>query len=227
MTARPTHLARQAFWTLLALGLLGGAGHAATVQVTVLARDGKPLPDAVVIIEPAQTPAAATTPTLTPVQTHIAQQKMQFVPALSVVPLGSTVVFTNLDGWEHHVRGISGSLAGVSAAPSSGFEFRLGGRVEGRTAESTTVTLSQAGPLQLGCHLHGSMRASVYVADSPWVVKTSADGVALLPNVPEGAARVRVWHAEQLLEATPTAITVGPVTTVNVPTRITPRRRRL
>ena len=41
--------------TLLALCLIAGlqTAQAASVQVTVLARDGQPLPDAVVVLEPA------------------------------------------------------------------------------------------------------------------------------------------------------------------------------
>lgn len=209
----------------LGLVLLAGAVHAATVQVTVLARDGQPLPDAVVTIEPAQTAGAVAAPPA-PIKAQISQQQMQFVPALSVIPMGSTVVFTNLDGWEHHIRGLPAGLAGLNPAPGSGFEMRLGGKVEGKPAESATTTLDRAGPLQLGCHIHASMRGNIFVADTPWVVKTNAEGVALVPNVPEGAARLRVWHAEQLVEAAPTPITVTALTAVNMPTTITPRRRR-
>ncbi|QCB48863.1 plastocyanin [Hydrogenophaga sp. PAMC20947] len=208
----------------MACGLLSSAAAAATLQVTVLARDGTPLPDAVVIVEPDAT--AQRPPAPTAVDTHIAQQKMQFVPAVSVIPLGSKVIFTNLDGWEHHVRGLPGGLAGLNAAPGSGFELRMGGKIEGKPAESGSVVLTQTGPLQLGCHIHGSMRGSIYVTDSPWAVKTDDQGVAMLPNLPEGAAKVRIWHAEQLIEASPMPITIKPLTAVDVPTRITPRRRR-
>jgi plastocyanin len=151
---------------------------------------------------------------------------MQFVPTVSVIPLGSKVVFTNLDKWEHHVRGLPAGLAGLNAAPGSGFELRMGGKVEGKPAETASVVLTETGPLQLGCHIHGSMRGSVYVTDSPWAVKTNDKGVAMVPNLPEGTARVRIWHAEQLIEASPTAIKVMPLTAVDVPTRVTPRRRR-
>jgi plastocyanin len=215
--------ARPLGWAL-ACGLLSNAAVAATLQVTVLARDGTPLPDAVVIVEldgAGQRPAAPAA-----VETHIDQQKMQFVPAMRVIPLGSKVVFTNLDGWEHHVRGLPGGLAGLNAAPGSGFELRMGAKVEGQPAESDSVVLTQTGPLQLGCHIHGSMRGSIYVSDSPWAVKTDHLGVAMVPDLPEGAAKVRIWHAEQLIETNPTPITIKPLTAVDVPTRITPRRRK-
>ena len=206
-----------------AIALLAGAAQAATVQITLLARDGQPLADAVVLVEPVN---AAKPLVPAPVQATINQQKMRFDPALTLVPVGSRVRFTNLDGWEHHVRGLPAGLAGLTAGPGAGFELRLGGKADGQPPESAEVTLGQAGPLQLGCHIHGSMRGFLFVTDSPWAVKTDAAGVATLQGVPEGAARLRVWHTDQLVEAAPTALNVTPLTALSVPTQVLPRRRR-
>ncbi|MDM7943081.1 MAG: plastocyanin [Hydrogenophaga sp.] len=208
---------------IAAATLLSTAAQAATVQVTVLGRDGQPLPDAVVVIESASgiKPAAPA-----PVSAVIHQQKMQFVPATSVLPLGSKVTFTNLDRWEHHVRGRPAGLASLNPGAQPGFELRLDGRVDGREVAGAEVILGQAGAVQLGCHLHGSMRGFIFVADSPWTVKTDASGVATLQGVPEGAARVRVVHADQILDAPPLAVNITPVTALSVPTQVQPRRRR-
>lgn len=194
---------------------------AATVQVTVLARDGQPLPNAVVVLEvtdgrpvPAPAPAPHT----------ITQERMQFVPAVSVVPVGSRVTFSNQDRWDHHVRGGPPGLQTVGN--SAGFEFRLAGAVQGQNPSFHERVLDKPGPLQLGCHLHGSMRGFVYVADTPWSVITSAGGVALLSQVPEGSMRLRIWHPDQLVEAAPLIIDVKSVTALNVPTQIQPRRAR-
>jgi plastocyanin len=209
----------------LLLTCLSVGGWAATVQVTVLGRDGQPLSDAVVILEgTASTPAKPL-----PVQATISQQKMQFVPMVSVVPVGSRVRFTNLDSWDHHVRGLPvapGMAAGDAAAPAPGFELRLAGKADGREAHSADVTLDKPGPLQLGCHLHGSMRGFVVVTDSPWAAKTDATGVVSFRDVPEGAARLRVWHADQLVDLPVTAVQIMPVTALSVPTPVQPRRRR-
>jgi len=197
--------------------------QAATVQVTVLARDGKPLANAVVVVEPAGgTPAA----TPAPVSATISQEKMQFVPAVSVLPVGSRVTFVNQDAWEHHVRGVPAGAASLSGN-TAGIELRLAGRVEGKAPSAEEVTLDKPGAMQLGCHLHGSMRGFVYVTDSPFAVQTDANGVAIMSNVPEGAATVRVWHSDQLVEGKPMELTITPVTAVSVPTQVTPRRRRL
>lgn len=216
---RPTTTA----WLIAAATLLPLAAQAATVQVTVLARDGKPLVDAVVVIEPS---AGAKPAAPAPVSTVINQQKMQFVPGTVVLPVGSKVTFANLDSWEHHVRGGPVGLASLNADPSAGFELRLDGKAEGKEPSRSEVTLSRAGAVQLGCHLHGSMRGFIFVADSPWTVQTDANGVATLQGVPEGAARLRVVHADQILEGTPLAVNITPVTALSLPTQVQPRRRR-
>ena len=204
-------------------GLLALAAQAATVQVTVIGRDGQPLPDAVVLVEPAGARPAPPRP----VQAVITQQKMQFLPALTVVPVGSRVRFVNQDTWEHHVRGIPAAQSVPGAAPAPGFELRLDGHAEGKEPSAREVVVTQAGAVLLGCHLHGSMRGQLFVTDSPWVVKTGPDGIARLPDVPEGAARVRVWHGDQLFEPAPTDLQVTPVTALTLPTAVVPRRRRL
>lgn len=210
-------------WLIAAATLFPLAAQAATVQVTVLGRDGKPLADAVVVIEPTTGPKPAAP---APVSATIHQQKMQFVPGTSVLPVGSKVTFTNLDSWEHHVRATPAGLASLNAGPASGFELRLDGKGEGREPSRSEVTLTKAGAMQLGCHLHGSMRGFIFVADSPWTVQTDANGVATLQGVPEGAAQVRVVHADQILEAPPVAANITPVTALSLPTQVQPRRRR-
>lgn len=209
-------------WLIAAI-LCPLAAQAATVQVTVLGRDGKPLADAVVIVEPA---SGAKPASPAPVSAHINQLKMQFVPGTSVLPVGSKVTFTNLDTWEHHVRGMPAGLASLNPGTQPGFELRLDGKAEGKDPASAEVTLAKAGAVQLGCHLHGSMRGFIFVADSPWTLLTDANGVATLQGVPEGAAKVRVVHADQIIEAPPVAVNITPVTALSVPTQVQSRRRR-
>ena len=210
--------------TLLVSSLLMPlAATAATIQVAVLARDGLPLADAVVVIEPL-TVSQPVAPL--PAQATIQQLKMQFVPGTSVLPVGSRVRFVNLDSWDHHVRGVPAGLTGLNAGPDAGFELRLDGQAAGKDAAVVDVTLTRAGAMQLGCHLHSSMRGFIFVTDSPWAVKTDAQGMAMLRDVPEGAARLRVWHGEQIVEPVPGTLTVTSVTALTVPTQVQPRRRR-
>ena len=196
--------------------------QAATVHITVLGKDGQPLPDAVVRLLPTQGRA----PAAPPVQAKIEQQKMRFVPAVTVVPPGSRVTFSNLDGWEHHVRGTAAGVLSFNT-PEPGFELRLDGRADGKPAPSAEVVLPTAGAVLLGCHLHGSMRGHIYVADSPWAQATGASGVAAFNDVPEGGYQLRVWHGDQLLEAPPQPLEVKPITATTVPTQVVPRRKRV
>lgn len=211
---------------------LFASASAGNVQIQVLDREGKPVPDAVVVVYPGAT--AGTAPSLLQGSPTIEQERMRFVPAVTVVMPGTTVRFTNQDRWDHHVRGnpagaVAGAAgaAGASAAASSNFELRLAGKTDGKPANSADVKLDTAGVLLLGCHLHGSMRGHVFVTDSAWTFKTDSDGVARFASVPDGAAQVRVWHAEQLVDLPRKALNVvpGPVLDT-VQLSVVPRVRR-
>ena len=228
--------------TLALLALAAGTGfaQAGTVQLTVLDKDGKPAPDVVVLLEPAA--KAKPTPTASPVV--ITQEGSRFVPFLTVVPVGSTLRFVNKDDYDHHVRsGPSGPLGSIPAAKS--FEMRLdaapssspGGtdpygnapapKKKGSGTSTGEVKVDQAGPIALGCHIHGSMRGQVYVADTPWFAKTDANGVASIDGVPDGAGQLTVWHPDQLQDQTavPVQVSASPVKT-STQLNFVPRRRR-
>ena len=192
--------------SIVATLLIAGCAYsisasAGNVQIQVLGRDGKPVPEAVVVLYPSAA-NAATAPSLLQASPTIEQERMRFVPALTVVAPGTTLRFTNQDRWDHHVRGNPTGAAAVAApaAASSNFELRLAGKVDGKPANFADVKLDTPGVVLLGCHLHGSMRGHVFVTDSAWTLKTDADGIARFTAVPDGAAQLRVWHAEQLVD---------------------------
>jgi plastocyanin len=198
---------------------------AGTVSVIVTDKDGRPVPDAVVIVT---TAGNASPRQPLPASATIAQQKMQFVPAVSLVPVGATLTLVNNDTWEHHVRGSAAGIAQFSAGASGGFELRLDGKAEGKEARSASVVMTKAGAVLLGCHLHGSMRGYVYVTDSPWAMKTTAEGQAVLEGVPDGPASVRVWHPDQLIDLPAQTLTVGSTTArADVKLQVVPRKRRI
>ena len=207
---------------------------AGPVQVTVLDRDGKPAQDAVVVLQHATVRNAASS---LPSMATVVNEKMQFSPAVTVVARGAKVRFVNNDPWDHHVRGAPATSlfantpeAYASAKDAGGFELRLQGKDEGKPAKFQDVTMDKPGAqtaVALGCFLHGSMRGSVYVSDSPWAAKTNAEGVVTFDNVPDGAVQVRVWHSDQVVDL--------PLQSVNVTSaplqvksqlQIVPRRRR-
>lgn len=214
---------------LIAASALFTSAGAGNVQIQVLDRDGKPVPDAVVAVYPGS--AASAPPALVQAGATIEQEKMRFVPAVTVVPAGATVRFTNQDRWDHHVRGNPAGVAPAAApagvANSTNFELRLAGKADGKPANSADVKLDAPGVVLLGCHLHGSMRGHVFVTDSAFTLKTDNDGIARFPSVPDGAAQVRVWHAEQLVDLPRKALNVvpGPVLDT-VQLSVVPRVRR-
>jgi plastocyanin len=223
-----------------ALSTAALAAHAGTVQVVVTDKDGKPAADVVVLIDPAQ--KVAPRPAAAPVE--IMQKDLRFVPFLTVVPVGSTVRFVNRDSYDHHVRSTpSGPLGAIPSA--SAIELRLdaaeaaagaprdeyasGGAARGKKSGQTSaeVRLSNAGPIGLGCHIHGSMRGQIYVAATPWHGKTDANGTLTLEGVPEGAAELNLWHADQLSEQPIVRLQVGAAALrSDVQLNFTPRRRR-
>ncbi|MDR7332345.1 plastocyanin [Roseateles asaccharophilus] len=207
-------------FALLAAAL---AAQAADLTVTVLDRNGKPLADAVVLVD-SSVQGARPAPVL---EASIAQEKLRFVPAVTVVGLGAKVSFSNLDSWDHHViLGVMGA-GGVYVDPGQNTQFRLAGRVAGKPPAGDSKVLSQPGAYLLGCHIHGSMRGHVYVADTPWARLGGEDGKAVLRALPEGPARVRIWHADQLVEGTPTPVQiVAAGSAVTVHTQITAARRK-
>ncbi len=201
-----------------------GAAHSGSLMVTVTDKEGKPVPDAVVIVKPAQRGSNA--PALPKVAT-ILQEKMQFSPAISVVAVGARLTFQNNDSWDHHVRGVRSGEAFATTPSAAGFELRLDGRKSGLPAKQLEVVVSDAGPMLLSCHIHGSMRGHVFVADSPWTAKTTPEGQALF-ELPDGPAQVQVWHPEQLLDLPAVAVNIGAAPArIGTQLQVVPRRRRI
>jgi plastocyanin len=210
-----------------ALSLLCGWASAGSLTVSVIDKDGKPVADAVVVITPANKSVLPKNPL--PAQATIAQEKMQFIPAVSLVPVGAKVQFINNDPWDHHVRSSPAGM-GQFNATNAGFELRLEGKADGKPAKPTEISLDKAGVLGstlLGCFIHGSMRGYVYASESPWAAKTGADGLAVFDDLPDGAAQIRVWQADQLIDLPPQQATISATPAKSsLQLSVVPRRRR-
>jgi plastocyanin len=203
---------------------LASATWAGNLQVNVIDKDGNPVPDAVVMLQPSQ-PGAPKTPL--PVQSSISQEKMRFIPAVSLVGVGAKIRFVNNDPWEHHVRTSAAGAAQFNASSNDGASLMIDGKAEGKPAKSVEAVFDKPGAVLLGCHLHASMRGHVYVSDSPWAAITNAEGVAQFEAAPDGAAQVKVWQADQLIDIPQQRVTVGSVpvkTTLQL--SVVPRKRR-
>jgi len=146
--------------------------------VTVRGADGKPVPDAVVMVYPNGQPTKG--PIKFPWPYRVAQQNIQFDPFVLVVPAGADVAFPNLDKVRHHV---------YSFSAGNKFEIKLYGHQENRSAR-----MNAAGVAAIGCNIHDQMVGFIRVVDTQYAGKTDAAGVATIQDVPPGAMVAKVWH---------------------------------
>lgn len=201
------------------LALAAAASSAADLQVSVTTASGRPAPDVVVMVVPGGTvPAAA------PATVEIVQKDNRFDPYVTVVTAGSTVRFVNRDPYDHHVRSLgSGPLGAVP--PAKSFELRLGppGKAGSKSADS--VVFDSPGTVTLGCHIHGSMRGHLFIANTPHVAVTDEFGRATLQGLPDGAAELRLWHPGQITGQAPQTLNLAGQATVSAALSFNPPRR--
>jgi len=160
------------------LAVAGGSAHAAPVEVRVSDPSGKPLAGAVVFLESPEAKQAAKPAA----SVEIAQANKAFVPAVTSVTAGTSVVFPNRDTVRHHVYSFSATKK---------FEIKL---YVGTPANP--VVFDRAGIAVLGCNIHDNMVAWVVVVETPWHGQTGADGRWNALNVPPGNYRLRTWHPD-------------------------------
>lgn len=211
----------------VALATLCAGAFAGNLVVSVLDKEGKPVQDAVVVVVPTNKSVMPKTPLAA--QATINQEKMQFIPAVTLVPVGAKLHFINNDPWDHHVRSSPAGM-GQFSATNAGFELRLEGKPDGKPGKTADVTIDKAGVLGatlLGCFIHGSMRGYVFASESPWATKTTAEGLAIFEDLPDGAAQVKVWQSDQLIDIAAQQATISPTLAKTVmQLTVVPRRRR-
>ena len=119
-------------------------------------------------------------PRATPVTSTMTQRGEHFNPELLVVPVGSTVSFPNADPIFHNVF----SLSKVR-------EFDLGYYPAG---ETRSVRFDKSGIVQVYCHLHPEMNASILVVPNSWYVRPTSQGAFSFSGIPAGNYQVVAWH---------------------------------
>ncbi len=165
------------YFRFLILALtISGAANAAKVDVLVRAADGRPVADAVVMVD---TPHRAAGAIRFPWPYAMNQQNIAFVPHVLIVPVGASVTFPNLDKVRHHV---------YSFSKAKKFELKLYGQDQTRA-----VVFDKPGVIAIGCNIHDTMSGFILAVDTPHAAKTDATGHAIL-DVPAGTATLDVWH---------------------------------
>jgi plastocyanin len=115
-----------------------------------------------------------------PAKFKIEQLNRRFAPDLLVVPVGSTVSFPNMDPIFHNLFSLS--------KPKS---FDLGSYDQG---ESRDVFFPKPGIVEIYCHLHPNMAATIVVTPNRWYAKPDRTGHYQIPDVPAGKYTVVAWH---------------------------------
>ena len=192
-------LARLAF--LAALPCAASLANAANVSVAFTDAAGNPLADAVVMLEPVGARLA-----VKPMQNaQIVQHDLQFNPQVSVVTVGTPVMFPNQDTVRHHVYSYSAAKT---------FQIKLYAGVP-----HTPIVFDKPGVAVLGCNIHDSMIAWVVVTDTPLWARSAAGGHARVTDVAPGSYQMHVWHAS-LAESTPPQALALTVATGDVEQRV-------
>ena len=166
---------------LLASCLTCGGLEAGSLSVTVKDGKGALVSDAVVYGN------SPTAPTRVGKQAVIDQRDKQFVPYVTAVQAGTSVLFPNKDNIRHHVYSLS---------PSKRFELPLYAGIPAKP-----VLFDKEGFVTLGCNIHDWMIACVAVLGTPYFQVTGRDGHAILKDLPAGQYAIAVWHP--LLKGSP------------------------
>jgi plastocyanin len=111
---------------------------------------------------------------------QIKQLDRRFLPDLVVVPVGSTVSFPNMDPIFHNIFSLS--------HPKT---FDLGSYDKGETRK---VRFPTPGIVDIYCHLHPNMAATIVVTPNRWYARPDQSGKYQIDDVPPGEYTLVAWH---------------------------------
>lgn len=112
---------------------------------------------------------------------EMANREREFIPPYVVIPVGAQVRFPNDDPFYHSI---------YSDSSPDPFDIGYYGPGPGKL-----VTFSQPGIIEVHCHIHASMHATIIVADGPFTI-VSKKGAYSLANVPQGKHVVHAWDPD-------------------------------
>jgi plastocyanin len=110
----------------------------------------------------------------------VAMKGREFVPHVTVVNAGASVLFPNEDPFKHNV------FSNVDYGP-----FDLGLYPRGATRPAR---FPHAGIYPIYCNIHSKMVTFVVAVPTPWATQPDAAGKFVLRNVPAGTYVLHAWH---------------------------------
>lgn len=178
------------------------------VRTVIRTPKGEAIPDAVLALYSLD--AADTVPLAPATPIEISQQGQEFIPYVTVVRLGSEVIFPNKDTIQHHIYSLS---------KPKRFEKPLYA-----PGSHESVVFDQPGIVTLGCNIHDWMVAYIVVLPTPYFAKSDANGAAQVA-VPVGRYRIEIWHPRVTAPDVREAV-IGPgLTSIEVALKLKPDRR--
>jgi plastocyanin len=156
--------------------LIALPGLSAQLDLSVIDDKGNPLKDAVAAIVPVQNADYTALP-----PAIMDQRQNMFVPGVLAIRVNTQVRFPNSDDIRHHV---------YSFSPAKKFELRL---YHGMTAEP--VLFDKPGTVVLGCNIHDSMVAYIYVVETDYFAVTDMQGKVSL-KAPAGKYQLQIYHPQ-------------------------------
>lgn len=132
----------------------------------------------------------------------MAQHHERFEPHTLPVLVGTTVDFPNEDDVYHNVFSLSGART-----------FDLGRYPKG---SSKSITFTKPGIVQVFCHIHSDMSATILVLPNPFFVIPDSVGRYSLSGVPSGTYRLVAWNERIKPITWSVRVQAGAVTTLDL-----------
>jgi len=116
-----------------------------------------------------------------PAKEKLDQQQCQYLPHVTVAPLGAVLDVTNSDKALHNVRAQAGDTRLFNYA------MPIPGHV-------VPTRLKKDGIFKISCDVHPWMRAWLLVLPTLAYAVTGEDGSYQISDVPAGKHKIKVWH---------------------------------
>jgi plastocyanin len=175
--------------TLIYFNCITSPISAAELEISLTNDLGKPLADAVAALIPVKKIDYTNFPAAI-----MDQHDNMFVPGVLAIRVNTLVRFPNSDDVRHHV---------YSFSPAKKFELRL---YHGMTAEP--VLFDKPGTVVLGCNIHDSMVAHIYVVETEYFANANAQGVIKI-EAPAGQYQLKIYHPRLTTEFQETSVTLN------------------
>ena len=153
--------------------------HADDQSIKVVDKNGDLLANAVLIVNDNDVAESAQ---MAPEQAIVDQVDRQFTPFMTVIKVGSDIVFPNSDNIRHNV---------YSFSEPKPFELKLYAN-----EERPTLDFQNPGLVTLGCNIHDQMIAHIVVVDRQTAKVSNEQGQIMIGLNSDGAEPVNavLWH---------------------------------